>query len=65
MTKTTEILIDGFTFTEGPRWHEGRLYFSDFFTHRVLAVDTKGQLETIVKTPYQPSGLVGYQMVPS
>ena len=57
MTKTTEILIDGFTFTEGPRWHEGRLYFSDFFTHRVLAVDTKGQLETIVKTPYQPSGL--------
>ena len=57
MTKTTEILIDGFTFTEGPRWHEGRLYFSDFFTHRVLAVDTKGQHETIVKTPYQPSGL--------
>ncbi len=57
MTKTTEILIDGFTFTEGPRWHEGRLYFSDFFTHQVLAVDTKGQLETIVKTPYQPSGL--------
>ena len=31
MTKTTEILIDGFTFTEGPRWHEGRLYFSDLF----------------------------------
>ena len=57
MTKTTEILIDGFTFTEGPRWHEGRLYFSDFFTHRVVAVDTKGQHETIVKTPYQPSGL--------
>ena len=57
MTKTTEILIDGFTFTEGPRWHEGRLYFSDFFTHRVLAVDTKGQHETIVKIPCQPSGL--------
>ena len=57
MIKTTEILIDGFTFTEGPRWHEGRLYFSDFFTHRVVAVDTKGQHETIVKTPYQPSGL--------
>ena len=57
MTNTTEILIDGLTFTEAPRWHEGRLYFSDFFTHQVLAVDTKGQLETIVKTPYQPSGL--------
>ena len=57
MTNTTEILIDGLTFTEAPRWHEGRLYFSDFFTHQVLAVDTKGQLEKIVKTPYQPSGL--------
>ena len=57
MTNTTEILIDGLTFTEAPRWHEGRLYFSDFFTHQVLAVDIKGQLETIVKTPYQPSGL--------
>ena len=57
MTKTTEVLIDGFTFTEGPRWHEGRLYFSDFFTHRVLAVNTKGEYETIVETPYQPSGL--------
>ena len=57
MTKTTEVLIDGFTFTEGPRWHEGRLYFSDFFTHRVLAVDTKGKHEIIVETPYQPSGL--------
>ena len=57
MTKTTEILKDGFTFTEGPRWHEGRLYFSDFFTHRVLALDTKGEQETIVETPCQPSGL--------
>ena len=57
MTKTTEVLIDGFTFTVGPRWHEGRLYFSDFFTHRVLAVNTKGEYETIVETPYQPSGL--------
>ena len=57
MTKTTEVLIDGLTFTEGPRWHEGRLYFSDFFTHRVLSVNTKGELETVVETPYQPSGL--------
>ena len=56
MSKNTEVLIDGLTFTEGPRWHEGKLYFSDFFTHRVLAVDIEGHLETIVETPYQPSG---------
>ena len=57
MSKNTEVLIEGLTFTEGPRWHDGRLYFSDFFTHRVLAVDTKGNMETIVETPLQPSGL--------
>jgi sugar lactone lactonase YvrE len=57
MSKNTEVLIDGLTFTEGPRWHEGKLYFSDFFTHQVLAVDIEGHLETIVETPYQPSGL--------
>jgi sugar lactone lactonase YvrE len=49
MSKNTEVLIEGLTFTEGPRWRDGRLYFSDFFTHRVLAVDTKGNMETIVK----------------
>ena len=57
MSKNTEVLIEGLTFTEGPRWHDGRLYFSDFFTHRVLAVDTQGNMETIVETPQQPSGL--------
>ena len=57
MNKNTEVLIEGLTFTEGPRWRDGRLYFSDFFTHRVLAVDTKGNMETIVETPQQPSGL--------
>ena len=57
MSKKTEVLIEGLTFTEGPRWHDGRLYFSDFFTHRVLALDTEGNMETIVETPQQPSGL--------
>ena len=57
MSKNTEVLIEGLTFTEGPRWRDGRLYFSDFFTHRVLAVDTLGNMETIVETPQQPSGL--------
>lgn len=24
------VLLDGLTFPEAPRWHEGRLWFSDF-----------------------------------
>lgn len=52
-----ETLVDGLTFTEGPRWHDGRLWFSDFYTHRVLAVDEGGEMETMVEVPEQPSGL--------
>ena len=50
-------LITGLSFTECPRWHQGRLYFSDFYTHRVLAIALDGTLETIASIPAQPSGL--------
>jgi sugar lactone lactonase YvrE len=53
----TETLLCGLAFGEGPRWHEGRLWFSDMHDHRVLAVDMKGDTETIVEVPRQPSGL--------
>ncbi len=52
-----ETLIDGLSFTECPRWHDGRLYFSDFYTQRVLAVALDGTAETIAEAPGQPSGL--------
>lgn len=50
-------LIGGLSFTECPRWHDGRLYFSDFYTHRVLAVTLDGAIETIAEVSAQPSGL--------
>lgn len=50
-------LIDGLSFTEGPRWRDGRLYFSDFYTHRVFAVALDGTTEIIAHVPQQPSGL--------
>ena len=53
----TDILLSGLTFPEGPRWHDGRLWFSDFYSHRVIAVDPQGRAETIVQVPQQPSGL--------
>jgi len=54
---TLDVLVDGLTFPEGPRWHDGRLWFSDFYSHRVLAADRTGRLETIVEVPQRPSGL--------
>src|SRR5580658_1803801 len=50
-------LIGGLSFTECPRWRDGRLYVSDFYTHRVLAVAMDGAAETVAHVPGQPSGL--------
>ena len=48
MTRTTRVLLDGLAFGEGPRWHEGRLWFSDMHAHKVLALGLDGKVETIV-----------------
>jgi sugar lactone lactonase YvrE len=50
-------LIAGYTFFEGPRWHEGRLWLSDFYTHQVIAVGLDGRVEKMADVPQQPSGL--------
>ncbi len=52
-----QIVADGFSYLECPRWHRGKLWVSDFYTHRVLAVDDQGQVEEIAHVPNQPSGL--------
>lgn len=51
------VLAKGFGFLEGPRWHEGRLWCSDFASKQVMAVTLDGQVEVIVDAPGQPSGL--------
>jgi sugar lactone lactonase YvrE len=50
-------LLDNLMFPEGPRWHRGRLYFSDMQAHEVIAVDLEGRRETIANVPGRPSGL--------
>ena len=50
-------MADGLTFPEGPRWYKDKLYFSDFFTHRVYAIDSSGNCNSVLKVPNQPSGL--------
>ncbi|QHE72694.1 SMP-30/gluconolactonase/LRE family protein [Rhodococcus sp. WAY2] len=52
----TEIAA-GFTYTEGPRWHEGRLWFVDFYTHSVNVVNADGSIERVCTVDHQPSGL--------
>lgn len=57
MDLTPTILLDGLKFPEGPRWHEGRLWFSDMHAHRVMTVEESGQTSIICEVPNRPSGL--------
>lgn len=51
------IVAEGFSYLECPRWHQGRVWMSDFYTHRVVAVSANGAIETMAQVPQQPSGL--------
>ena len=57
MQREARLVLDNLVFPEGPRWYEGRLWFSDMHAHEVVAVTPDGERETIVEVPNQPSGL--------
>ena len=57
MTETTTVAED-FRFLEAPRWRDGRLWFSDFYTHQVVSMAEDGSdLRVEAHVPEQPSGL--------
>jgi sugar lactone lactonase YvrE len=56
MTRAT-LIAGGLYFGEGPRWHAGRLWFSDFYDHAVKSMDTSGAIRTELEIDDQPSGL--------
>ena len=53
----TNTLTGGLHFGEGPRWHQGRLWYSDFYDHAVKSVDPAGQVRTEYNFDDQTSGL--------
>ena len=59
MTPAPDLLpfVKGLAFPESPRWHDGALWFSDFYERRVSRVTPDGQVEPVVDVPGQPSGL--------
>ena len=55
---TSTTLADQRHFCEGPRWHEGRFWFSDFYAHEVCSVGLGGDVRTeLTLGNEQPSGL--------
>lgn len=51
-------ILTGMSYTECPRWHEDRLWFADFYTHRVYSGCEDGSdLRVEAQVPGQPSGI--------
>ena len=46
-TRETRVLLSGLGMGESPRWHEDRLWFSDWGTNEVVAVDPEGNSEAM------------------
>jgi sugar lactone lactonase YvrE len=54
----SHILREGLSFGEGPRWHQDRLWYSDFYRHGVYSMAPHGADERLEhEVAGQPSGL--------
>jgi sugar lactone lactonase YvrE len=47
-------LMTGLGLVESPRWHDDRLWFSNWFAREVIAVDVNGKSEVITQVPSFP-----------
>jgi sugar lactone lactonase YvrE len=45
------VLLDGLAMPESPRWHDGRLWFSNWGAGEIVAVDLDGNSEVVARGP--------------
>jgi len=45
-------LLTGLSMGESPRWHQGRLWFSDWGAQEIIAVDLEGNYEVVLRVPF-------------
>jgi sugar lactone lactonase YvrE len=50
----SQVLMEGIGLGESPRWHEGRLWFSDWVAQEVIALDPGGESEVITNVRSLP-----------
>jgi sugar lactone lactonase YvrE len=48
------VLLTGLALGESPRWHDGRLWLSDWVAQEVIAVDLDGHSEVVIRMPSFP-----------
>jgi sugar lactone lactonase YvrE len=47
-----QVLMSSVAMGESPRWHENRLWFSDWGAQEIVAVDSSGKSEIAVRVPF-------------
>lgn len=57
MNREIRTIVSGMHYLEGPRWHDGRIWFSDFYSQQVYSATGDGaDMRVEAKVPQQPSG---------
>ena len=56
-TRELTTVCTGGSFFEGPRWHDGTWWVSDFYRQQVSRISPDGAETVVVTVPEQPSGL--------
>ncbi|MEA1794633.1 SMP-30/gluconolactonase/LRE family protein [Rhodococcus qingshengii] len=58
MAPEVAVVLEGYTYFECPRWHENRIWVSDFYTYQVISACEDGtDIRVEAEVPGQPSGL--------
>jgi sugar lactone lactonase YvrE len=57
MTAQLRLLTDAIVFGESPRWHDGRLWFSDVHDYALKTVDLDGTVTRVAELPGRPAGM--------
>jgi len=52
-----KVLLEGLIFSEGPRWHQGKLWFSDMHDRKIFTVDLEGNKCLVHSAAGDTSGL--------
>jgi sugar lactone lactonase YvrE len=56
-TRELTTIFTGGSYFEGPRWHDGTWWVSDFYRQQVSRISPHGAETVVVQVPQQPSGL--------
>ena len=54
--RQAKLFADDFIFLEAPRWHQGKLWVSDVFDHKLYNLEMDGTRNFVCDVPNRPSG---------